>query len=59
MAGSYEAYFSMGAMGWGEAWAVGVEEAKGKSMGASPHAPANGGQSLPQWITPCYNAVWV
>jgi len=28
-------------------------------MGASPHAPANGGQSLPQWITPCYSGVGV
>ena len=28
-------------------------------MGASPQTPANGGQSLPQWITPCYNGVGV
>ncbi len=28
-------------------------------MRASPKTPANGGQSLPQWITHCYNGVGV
>ncbi len=32
---------------------------KAKSMRASPQTPANGGQSLPQWITPCYSSVGV
>ncbi len=28
-------------------------------MRASPQTPANGGQSLPQWVTPCYSSVGV